>query len=324
MNDARYRASSAVLPNGNVLIAGGTGPGHPGAAPALSSTELYDSKSNSFAAGPVMNQARTGATATLRENEKVLIAGGIGPTENSNAPASVEVYNPVTNSFAPASSTPTMNSGRTNASHAASSGDAAGSFASCRCGAAKIGGTPRIRWGHKDTTMLQNFTVSGGPAKSLSDRSIRSRTPSGSHLTVGRSLSSDPYRRADDNKCCSPAWERDRSNGEFLLRLQICGPAWHDVGMASLKSVQRGQLNWRSLSTSPRPRSRIDDRSIRCDDPPSPWLQTAGRRRVRGSEPPCGGSHAVSGLPVRLSCTPLTRPCESSRSAFHYCETAMG
>ncbi len=68
MNDARYRASSAVLPNGNVLIAGGTGPGHPGAAPALSSTELYDSKSNSFAAGPVMNQARTGSAGYVSDS----------------------------------------------------------------------------------------------------------------------------------------------------------------------------------------------------------------------------------------------------------------
>jgi len=43
----------------------------------LTSTELYDSVANTFAAStPVMNTGRVGDTATLLPNGNVLIAGG--------------------------------------------------------------------------------------------------------------------------------------------------------------------------------------------------------------------------------------------------------
>jgi Kelch motif len=54
MNTARYAATATLLPNGEVLIAGGGNGG-------LSSTELYDPVSNTFAAAaatPVMNTGR--------------------------------------------------------------------------------------------------------------------------------------------------------------------------------------------------------------------------------------------------------------------------
>lgn len=104
MNEPRARATATLLPNGKVLIAGGTND---------TSTELYNPVTNSFAAAdltPAMNVARGYFTATLLPNGKVLFAGGI---DNAfNLLSSTELYDPATNKFAPAASTPTMNAAR--------------------------------------------------------------------------------------------------------------------------------------------------------------------------------------------------------------------
>jgi hypothetical protein len=78
MNVARDGATATLLPNGKVLIAGGSGFTLPfPILTPLNSVELYDPVTNSFAAStPSMNAARSGATATLLPNGKVLIAGG--------------------------------------------------------------------------------------------------------------------------------------------------------------------------------------------------------------------------------------------------------
>ena len=87
MNVARLYATATLLPNGKVLIAGG------GLSGSLSSTELYDPVSNSFAAStPSMNVARLGATATLLPNGKELIAGGVLNTKQTLN--STEIYTP--------------------------------------------------------------------------------------------------------------------------------------------------------------------------------------------------------------------------------------
>jgi Galactose oxidase, central domain/Kelch motif len=110
MNTARRSATATLLPNGKVLIAGGYSSG---LHVDLTSTDLYDPASNTFAPAastPVMNTARDSATATLLPNGKVLIAGGEAVGETF---ASTELYNPVTNTFAAAASTPVMNTPRT-------------------------------------------------------------------------------------------------------------------------------------------------------------------------------------------------------------------
>ncbi len=111
MNTARAWATATLLPNGEVLIAGGGN----NLVATLSSTELYDPVSNTFAAStPVMNTARYYATATLLPNGKVLIAGGLNAT--GSPPylylSSTDLYDPVTNTFAASASTPVMNVGR--------------------------------------------------------------------------------------------------------------------------------------------------------------------------------------------------------------------
>jgi len=109
MNTAREFAAAVLLPNGNVLIAGG----EDNSGVALASTELYDASNNCFAGvggtacasenAPAMNTAREFATATLLPNGKVLIAGG--DDSAGNVVASTELYDPVNNCFAGASGT---------------------------------------------------------------------------------------------------------------------------------------------------------------------------------------------------------------------------
>ncbi|HEY3912566.1 MAG TPA: kelch repeat-containing protein [Stellaceae bacterium] len=116
MNVARAAATATLLPDGKVLIAGGSnyvlGTG-------LTSAELYDPYANTFtpaAFTPVMNAGRSFATATLLPNGKVLIAGGVGSDPKDALPLkSTELYDSLTNSFAPAASTPTMHTPRMDA-----------------------------------------------------------------------------------------------------------------------------------------------------------------------------------------------------------------
>jgi len=111
MNTVRAGAVAISLPNGKVLIAGGQ-VGIGTGSPALASTELYDPVTNSFAppgSTPAMNVARSGATAILLPNGKVLIAGGV---EGTSVLASTELYDPAAQSFVPTGSTPTMNVAR--------------------------------------------------------------------------------------------------------------------------------------------------------------------------------------------------------------------
>ncbi len=112
MNVAHQMGTATLLPNGKVLIAGGATTVLP--EPNESDyTDLYDPVTNTFAPFAKtarMNVARIYATATLLPSGKVLIAGG----ENLSADAdnSAELYDPVTNTFAPAANTPVMNVAR--------------------------------------------------------------------------------------------------------------------------------------------------------------------------------------------------------------------
>ena len=100
MNSGRSAATATLLPNGKVLIAGGSG---------LPDADLYDPATNTFAASastPPMIATRSNASAALLPNGKVLIAGGLG---NLQALKSAELYDPATNSFV---SAPSMNVAR--------------------------------------------------------------------------------------------------------------------------------------------------------------------------------------------------------------------
>jgi hypothetical protein len=108
MNVARAYAASTLLPNGKLLIVGGSNSTTSNSITFLKSTELYDSATNTFApaaATPVMNSARQGASATLLPNGKVLIAGGY----NGKYLATTEIYDPTSNTV---TAGPNMNNAR--------------------------------------------------------------------------------------------------------------------------------------------------------------------------------------------------------------------
>src|SRR5215831_17166620 len=95
---ARTGHTATLLPDGKVLITGGTWPG----STFPSSAELYDPLTGNFTATGNMTTARHRNTATLLPDGKVLIAGGtFQPTPGlpSISLASAELYDPATGAF---------------------------------------------------------------------------------------------------------------------------------------------------------------------------------------------------------------------------------
>ena len=92
---ARYGHTSTLLPNGQVLVAGGIGVGVGDIAcqgqncVALASAELYDPATGMWTATGSMAFKRFGHTATLLFSGKVLVAGGFKSK-------SAELYDPAT------------------------------------------------------------------------------------------------------------------------------------------------------------------------------------------------------------------------------------
>lgn len=94
-NGGRYRAAATMLPDGRVLIVGGTNEGG-----NLTTAEVYDPAfnvsrpvSNSiFVSEGSMTTARGGPTATLLPDGKVLIAGGVGPAGYLNTAETFQLF----------------------------------------------------------------------------------------------------------------------------------------------------------------------------------------------------------------------------------------
>jgi hypothetical protein len=103
MSIPRWGHSATLLPNGKVLIAGGSNQDPPGIH-AVASAELYDPAMGTFAPTGSLITARNGHSATLLPNGKVLIAGGSGD-------ASAELYDPSTGTFSATGSMTTVGVG---------------------------------------------------------------------------------------------------------------------------------------------------------------------------------------------------------------------
>src|SRR6266700_3712939 len=111
MAAARAGAASVLLQNGRTLITGGvSGSG------ALASVEIFDTTGN-FCAAPLcvppasMNFARSKHTATVLQDGRVLVAGGIG--RGGTPVASAEIYDPAANTWTVTGSLLTARSGHT-------------------------------------------------------------------------------------------------------------------------------------------------------------------------------------------------------------------
>ena len=100
MTVPRAGHTATLLNNGKVLIAGGSGDCSPCAA--LSSAELYDPATGTFAATTgSLTAARVAHTATLLQSGKVLIAGGdvIFYDPSGQSLAAAEIFDPSTGTF---------------------------------------------------------------------------------------------------------------------------------------------------------------------------------------------------------------------------------
>jgi N-acetylneuraminic acid mutarotase len=92
---ARGSQTATLLPNGKVLVVGGSQ-----AIRAVASAELFDPKTRSWQAAGSLDAPRWGHTATLLRNGKVLIVGGNqGPGDELEPLSSAELYDPRTNSW---------------------------------------------------------------------------------------------------------------------------------------------------------------------------------------------------------------------------------
>lgn len=96
LNVARIDHTATLLNDGRVLIAGGTTPGI-AVLTQISSAEIYDPTTGSFTLTGNMTTSRSGHTATVLLDGRVLITGG---RDNAYQPiASAELYDPVTGTF---------------------------------------------------------------------------------------------------------------------------------------------------------------------------------------------------------------------------------
>lgn len=91
MKVQRAAHTATLLPNGKVLVAGGMNVYVPRIrwGSCTDTAELYDPATDTFSSAGKMSTVRCGHTATLLQNGKVLVAGGI----------TAELYDPATNSW---------------------------------------------------------------------------------------------------------------------------------------------------------------------------------------------------------------------------------
>jgi N-acetylneuraminic acid mutarotase len=95
MSVARARQTATLLPDGEVLVAGGATTYQGETGTVTSSVEIYDPRTTSWRAAAPMSKPRYFHGAVLLENGRVLVAGGWYATSNSDpSHATAEIYDP--------------------------------------------------------------------------------------------------------------------------------------------------------------------------------------------------------------------------------------
>jgi hypothetical protein len=106
MRTGRFRPTMTALPDGRVLVAGGSGdvetPEGVRAAVSLASAEVYDPATDRWTDVPSMSVPRALATATSLEGGEVLVAGGYD--DATGELSSAELYDPATSRWSPTGS----------------------------------------------------------------------------------------------------------------------------------------------------------------------------------------------------------------------------
>ncbi|WP_052572083.1 Kelch repeat-containing protein [Geothrix fermentans] len=94
LTQARYGHTATALPDGRVLITGGTTPDLPD-TDMSSSVEIYDPATGTFAGAGTLLRPRSHHTATLLTDGRILLAHGRTTGESSMASATLEVFDPL-------------------------------------------------------------------------------------------------------------------------------------------------------------------------------------------------------------------------------------
>ncbi|MCU1296130.1 MAG: Kelch motif [Acidobacteriaceae bacterium] len=102
LSASRTKHAMATLQDGRVLIVGGSDGTNP-----LASTDIFDPSSGTISAGPSLARARYSHSATTLLNGQVAVIGGSGSDGNGGTTdlASVEIFDPSTGAFTPATAT---------------------------------------------------------------------------------------------------------------------------------------------------------------------------------------------------------------------------
>jgi hypothetical protein len=100
---ARSIHTATLLADGHVLVIGGSPPSDSsssGTSEPLKTTESYDPGSGTFAAATDLTEGRSGHTATLLQDGRLLVTGGMIPAETGlDSIATAELYDPASATF---------------------------------------------------------------------------------------------------------------------------------------------------------------------------------------------------------------------------------